>query len=842
MTQIPDKPVPDGLEPKWAERWEAEGTYRFDRERARPEIFSIDTPPPTVSGELHLGHIFSYTHTDAIARYQRMKGLAVFYPIGFDDNGLPTERRVQNYYGVRCDPTLPHDPGFTPPEQPFDPPELVSKRNFIELCERLTLEDEAVFTNLFRTLGLSVDWSINYRTIDQHARQVAQRAFLRNLGRGEAYTAEAPVLWDIDFRTAVAQAELEDREERSALHRIDFHLQDGSPITIETTRPELIVSCVALVAHPDDDRYRSLVGTTAASPLFGVEVPVVTHDLAAPDKGTGIAQICTFGDTTDVVWWRDLDLPTRAALQRDGRLVSEVPEWITTDGGRAAFTELAGKTAKQARRRMVELLAESGDLRGDPEPITHVVKFYEKGDRPLEIVTSRQWYIHNGGRDPALREDLLLRGKEIRWIPDFMRVRYEHWVNGLTGDWLISRQRYLGVPIPVWYAVGADGDTDYDHPIVPSESDLPIDPATSPAPGYEESQRGRPGGFVADPDVMDTWATSSLTPQIAAGWEDDPDLFARVFPMDLRPQAHDIIRTWLFATITRSHFEHDSVPWSNAAISGWIVDPDRKKMSKSKGNVVTPMALLEQYGSDAVRYWAASGRPGADTAFDEAQMKVGRRLVIKVLNASRFALGLGEGAAGDVTEALDRSMLAGLAAVVEEATSAFDGFDYARALDRTESAFWAWCDDYLELVKGRAYGDGPGAGSAHRALRSALSVFLRLLAPLLPFATEEVWSWWQQGSIHRSSWPAAAEFAGLTGDLAVLDAASWVLGEIRKAKSDAKLSMRTPVESVEVRAPDERVAALELARDDLSHAGGVERLEMKIDGESSVGVVLAATA
>jgi valyl-tRNA synthetase len=341
---------------------------------------------------------------------------------------------------------------------------------------------------------------------------------------------------------------------------------------------------------------------------------------------------------------------------------------------------------------------------------------------------------------------------------------------------------------------------------------------------------------------MDTWATSSLTPQIAAGWEDDPDLFARVFPMDLRPQAHDIIRTWLFATITRSHFEHDSVPWSNAAISGWIVDPDRKKMSKSKGNVVTPMALLEQYGSDAVRYWAASGRPGADTAFDEAQMKVGRRLVIKVLNASRFALGLGEGAAGDVTEALDRSMLAGLAAVVEEATSAFDGFDYARALDRTESAFWAWCDDYLELVKGRAYGDGPGAGSAHRALRSALSVFLRLLAPFLPFATEEVWSWWQQGSIHRSSWPAAAEFAGLTGDLAVLDAASWVLGEIRKAKSDAKLSMRTPVESVEVRAPDERVAALELARDDLSHAGGVERLEMKIDGESSVGVVLAATA
>jgi valyl-tRNA synthetase len=491
---------------------------------------------------------------------------------------------------------------------------------------------------------------------------------------------------------------------------------------------------------------------------------------------------------------------------------------------------------------MVELLAESGDLQGDPEPITHVVKFYEKGDRPLEIVTSRQWYIHNGGRDPALREELLLRGKEIRWVPDFMRVRYEHWVNGLTGDWLISRQRYLGVPIPVWYPVGADGETDYDHPIVPTESDLPTDPATSPAPGYEESQRDRPGGFTADPDVMDTWATSSLTPQIAAGWVDDPDLFARVFPMDLRPQAHDIIRTWLFATITRSHFEHDSVPWSNAAISGWIVDPDRKKMSKSKGNVVTPMALLEQYGSDAVRYWAASGRPGADTAFDESQMKVGRRLVIKLLNASRFALGLGEGDEGDVTEPLDMSMLAGLATLVDEATTAFEGYDYARALERTESAFWTWCDDYLELVKGRAYGDGAGAEAAHRALRLGLSTFLRLFAPFLPFATEEVWSWWQHGSIHHSRWPTAAEFAGLTGDPSVLDAASWVLGEVRKAKSDAKVSMRTPVETVEVKAPAERVAVLELARDDLSRAGGVDRMEIVADPELSVSVVLAPTS
>ena len=837
MTALPEKPTIDGIEARWAHAWEEQGTYRFDRTRPREQVFSIDTPPPTVSGSLHVGHVFSYTHTDCMARYKRMRGYSVFYPMGWDDNGLPTERRVQNFFGVRCDPSLPYDPDFTPPAEPDPKRQIaISRRNFIELCEQLTVEDEVVFEELWRRLGLSIDWTQTYQTIDRRAQRVSQLAFLRNLARGEAYQSEAPTLWDVTFRTAVAQAELEDRERPGAYHRIGFPTTENPDerIFIETTRPELLAACVALVAHPDDERYQPLFGSTVTTPLFGVEVPVVAHGLADPEKGSGIAMICTFGDLTDVTWWRELSLPTRPIIGWDGRILPDVPEWITTDAGRTAYEAIAGATSHTAKERIVELLVASGDLVGEPRAITHPVKFYEKGDKPLEIVTTRQWYLTNGGRDPQLREALLARGAELDWHPSHMQVRYENWVEGLNGDWLVSRQRFFGVPIPLWYRLDEAGNPMYDAPLLPAEADLPIDPSSDAPAGFTEDQRGVPGGFVGDPDVMDTWATSSLTPQIAGGWERDPDLWSRVFPMDVRPQAHEIIRTWLFSTVVRAHLEDGTLPWQHAAISGWILDPDRKKMSKSKGNVVTPMGLLEEHGADAVRYWAASGRPGTDTAFDVGQMKIGRRLAIKVLNASRFALGMGSSAdPSAITHPVDRAMLASLAEVVDAATTAFEGYDYARALEVAERFFWSFTDDYVELVKERAYG-GQGEqaqASAQAALACALAVQLRLFAPFLPFVTEEVWSWWQAGSVHLAAWPDADEVRQWAADGSPVLTAELadVLTLVRKAKSEAKASMKARLATATVTAPAETAARLRSAAGDLAAVGSIDDLRI-LDG------------
>ena len=873
---MPERPTLEGLEAKWSAAWERDGVYRFDREASRERVFSIDTPPPTVSGSLHVGHVFSYTHTDAVARYRRMRGMEVFYPMGWDDNGLPTERRVQNHFGVRCDPSGAYVPDFEPPAEPSEKEPLsISRPNFVELCLRLTVDDEQAFEALWRTLGLSVDWTMTYTTIGALAQRISQRSFLGLMARGAAYQLEAPTLWDVDFQTAVAQAELEDRERPGAMHRVRFGVvgvstaagaaaagavadgTSGDPgeALIETTRPELIPACVALLAHPDDPRHKGLVGGEALTPLFGTRVPVLAHPLVERDKGTGLVMVCTFGDLTDVTWWRELSLPVRSVLGPDGRLAPVAwgaPGWESEDvsGASESYGELEGRTINQARKRIVELLQESGELVGEPQPVTRAVKFFEKGERPVEIVTSRQWFI----RTIEHHDELIERGRELEWHPPYMRARFEDWVNGLTGDWCVSRQRFFGVPFPVWYPIDEAGKTIYERPLAALESQLPVDPSTDVPEGYEPAQRGQPGGFAGDPDVMDTWATSSLTPQIAGKAGEDDELFTKVFPMDVRPQAHDIIRTWLFSTILRSHLDEDRLPWRNAAISGWVLDPDRKKMSKSKGNVVTPMHLLEEYGADAVRYWAANGRPGTDTAFDAQQMKVGRRLAVKLLNASKFALAdlpstpAGGGAASEeLTHPLDRALIARLAAVVADATASFEAYDYARALERAESFFWWYCDYYLELVKGRRYDPDPDvSASVSLALRLSLSVFQRLFAPFLPFVCEEVWSWWQPGSIHRAWWPDAGELAAAAArreaeaerEAVALEVTADVLREVRKAKSQARRPMRAPVQRVIVHDTAARLAAFELGQDDLRQAGSIELIESIEAQELAVEVEL----
>lgn len=834
---IPDKPALEGLEKVWGTHWDQQGTYRFNREsalsRGKENVFSVDTPPPTASGSLHIGHVFSYTHMDLQARYHRMRGKEIFYPMGWDDNGLPTERRVQNYYGVRCDPSLAYDADLVPPLEAGATPDgskpgdqlPISRRNFIELCEKLTVEDEKQFEDLWRTLGLSVDWSLTYRTIDDNSQRVAQEAFLKNLERGEAYRADAPTLWDITFRTAVAQAELEDREQPSAYHRVTFHGVGIDDVTIVTTRPELIPACVALVAHPDDERYQPLFGKTVTSPLFGVEVPIVAHHLAQQDKGTGIAMVCTFGDVTDVVWWRELSLETRPILGMDGRVIGETPAWISSPEAQEAYGHLAGKTVFSAKAAIVDLLRASGDLQGEPDPMVHPVKFFEKGDKPLEIVTTRQWYIKNGARDDDLKRRLLERGQQVSFHPDFMRVRYENWVNGLSGDWLISRQRFFGVPIPVWYPLDDQGNPLEGEVITPAMNDLPVDPSSDTPPGFSEDQRGAPGGFIGELDIMDTWATSSLTPQLAGGWGNDDELFSLVFPYDLRSQGQDIIRTWLFSTMLRAELEHGTIPWKNAGISGFIVDPDRKKMSKSKGNVVTPQSMLDEHGSDAVRYWAASSRLGTDAAFDPQnpkQIKIGRRLAIKVLNAAKFVYSF-EGATGHVTHPLDLDMLSELGRVITEATSAYDNFDHARALEVAETFFWTFTDDYLELVKDRAYtGDGADRGSAVTALQLAVDALVRLFAPVIPFATEEVWSWTHEGSVHRAPWPSVDELPTPLDDShrGLLGLASEALITIRRSKTDQQVAQKMPIVSATLHAP----TLLGLAESDVKAVGKIHTL------------------
>lgn len=854
--QLPKNYEPSSVETRWQTYWQENRLYKWDPAKGRQETFVVDTPPPTVSGSLHVGHMFSYSHQDFIVRYQRMRGKNIFFPIGWDDNGLPTERRVQNLFNVKCEGHLPYDPDLKHERGRKGIPQPISRRNFVELCDDVVVEDEKAFKHLWTRLGMSYDWDLEYATIDEHCRRISQWSFLDLLEKGEIYQDERPVLWDVDFQTAIAQAELTDKEVPSAFHFLRFGIENSDDyLVIATTRPELLAACVAVLVHPDDERFKKYLGKNAVTPLFQVPVPIMADPKADPEKGTGVVMVCTFGDQTDVEWWRSFNLPLRQIVGRNGCLLPltfGTPGWESKDPGaaNAVYGQLAGMYARKAQKTIVEIAENTPGVIDRPsEAISHTIRYFEKGDRPLELIPTLQWYTKIMDKKEALIE----QGRKIQWHPDFMVKRYEHWVEGLNQDWCLSRQRYFGVPIPVWYKIGEYGDVRYDLRILPRPEQLPIDPLADAPEGYTNAQRDQPGGFTGDPDVLDTWATSSLTPEIATHWVMNQDRHQRLFPMDVRPQSHEIIRTWAFYTIVKAYLHEREIPWRNVVISGWILDPDRKKMSKSQGNVVTPEPLIDQFGADGVRYWAARARLGVDTAYDEQVFKVGKKLCTKLFNASKFVLMRLDGVdpaqlnAEAVTAPADRAVIAQLRPLAQRVTQAFDEFDYAQALSLTEEFFWqTFCDNYLELCKGRAYEEGfsEGKRSAFAALRLMHRTILRLLAPIVPYITEEIWHWAYSNdpgmheSVHRSPWPTADEFAAVappqnaeqyTAMVAVFDA-------VRKAKGDANKSMAAPVATVRVTAPAATLAALREVQDDTIKMLNIQALEF-IEGTPETGLV-----
>ncbi len=856
MTAIPEKYDHTKIEESWSKAWEKLGIYLWDETRPREETFVVDTPPPTVSGSLHVGHVFSYTQTDVVVRYQRMLGKNIMYPMGWDDNGLATERRVQNKFGITCNPELPYQPGWAPKDADGKNVQEISRKNFIEACSILTVEDEAAFEKLWRHLSLSVDWTQQYATIDSHCRRTSQLSFLDLVNKGMAYASEAPTMWDVGFQTALAQADLEDRPMKGAYHDVRFGVEGGGEFIISTTRPELLVACIGVVAHPDDARYAELIGKNAITPLFGAKVPIRASAHVDPEKGSGIMMTCTFGDIADVDWWKSSGLPIKQVIEKNGRFrpISFREEPFTSlhpEIAEKAYKELEGKRVVQARKIIAELLANpeyalpggSPALVSEPKPIEHPVKFYEKGENPVEFITTRQWFI----RLLDFKNELVQQGDKIEWHPPHMKSRYTNWVLGLNHDWCISRQRFFGVPFPVWYPVNSQGVALYDQPIFADAAQLPVDPFIDLPKGYTEAQRNQPGGFTEDRDVMDTWATSSLTPQIVSRCEfgeKSGDLAAgsrhsKVFPSDIRPQSHEIIRTWAFYTIAKAWMHDGEVPWHHAVISGWILDPDRKKMSKSKGNVVTPQHLLDEYSADAVRYWAARARLGVDTAFDDKVFVNGRKLVTKLFNASRFVMmqvdsftkdqGIPANAA--ITSELDRGLVARLRRLTKEATKSFEAFEYAGALQAVEAEFWSFCDHYVELVKGRAYAedDAKGRASAVASLRLALSCFCRFFAPFLPYIAEEIWSWrfadeTKHVSVHTSRWPSEQDFSGVPEPEfeTALDTAIELLGVIHHEKSKQQKSLKWPISKLELGSSAETLAAARSVLPDLVRAGRLD--------------------
>ncbi|MBI3440944.1 MAG: valine--tRNA ligase [Proteobacteria bacterium] len=778
---------PKQVEGKWREYWLAKKIGKWDETASRAENFVIDTPPPTISGHLHMGHIYSYTQTDVIARFMRMAGKNVFYPMGWDDNGLPTERLVEKLRGIRA----------------ADMP----REEFIRICHEVVNESEKDYRALFQGIGLSVDWDQEYQTIDENSRKLSQMSVLDLFQKGELYRQPQPTLWDVADQTALAQAEVAEKEMPGTMWQIPFMTDDGKEVVIATTRPELLGACAALMVSP---KFSHLVGQKVTTPLYGVEVPVIADEKVDPEKGTGAVMCCTFGDVTDIEWWKTYKLPTRVIIDRLGRNTG-MPEFGRDDWksknpavSQETIEALRGLKVNAAKTKIVEVLRSKNLIRGE-EAVQRMVPCAERSGAALEIIVTSQWLVRVLDKKDALIE----QGRKIKWYPEYMRVRFEQWTENLKWDWVVSRQRYFGVPLPFWYSrrTGEEGKI-----IAADLSQLPVNPLVDSPKGYMREE------VIPDTDVLDTWATSSITPQLSSRSITDKlyldaKRHAKLYPAHLRPQAHEIIRTWAFYTILKSYLHEGTLPWETIALSGWCLAEDRTKMSKSKGTAIRPEDMLEENSADVIRYWTATSRLGLDTAFDRNIFKIGRKLQNKLWNAARFVNLQLQGvvpqfptlatANAAVTAPLDRWISTRLTETIAAATEHFKSYDYADALRVTEEFFWKdFCDNYLELVKTRAYdetgSDSAGQASARTTLYFVLDAVLRLFAPVMPYLTEELYSilyadlWKKSGSIHaRGQWPKTGDY--ISDPCSLIEGSNVVelLAAVRKAKSNANVSIKT---------------------------------------------------
>jgi valyl-tRNA synthetase len=834
MKSLPAKYNHRDIEPKWQNIWHSSKIYNWEEELPREQTFVIDTPPPTVSGVLHMGHIFSYTQADFVARFQRMLGKTVFYPIGFDDNGLPTERLVEKVKKIRAS-SMPRD-------------------EFVKVCREVVVEAEDEFRKVFKSIALSVDWNQEYQTISDNSIKLAQMSFLDLIDKDRAYRKSQPTLWDPVDATALAQAEVVDIEMQSFMNEINFYTENGEKLVISTTRPELLPACVAVFYHPKDARYIHLLNQNAITPLFGVKVPLIADDKVDIEKGTGLVMCCTFGDTTDIDWWRQYDLPLRVILDRHGKIdhLNNIgsANWpsVTPEKAKIFSEQLQGLKAKAAREKMIELLKESGDFIIQ-HAVTHMVKCGERSSAPLEILVTSQWFI----KLLDIKQELLAQSAKCNWNPEYMKIRLDHWIEGLKWDWCISRQRFFGVPFPVWYSkrAGEEGKALFAHP-----DDLPINPITSLPRGYREEE------VEPDFDIMDTWATSSISPQLSSGainakYSIDYERHKKLFPADMRPQAHEIIRVWAFYTIVKSYLHESSIPWQNLMISGWCLAADKTKMSKSKGNVITPVDLIEEKGADIIRYWASNSKLGADIAYCEDVFKLGAKLINKLWNASKFtAMQLtklqktpstikADIESGLIFKPIDLWLLDKLKQTVEKATEQLKKFEYCNARVIIEDFFWnIYCDNYIEIVKTRSYDENgldlKGQQSCLSAMYHCLKTLLKLFALYLPHVTEEIYSYLFEDSKllnQRGSWPILDEFISNDNAEKLGDALLNILDLVRKIKAEKQISVSFPISKLHIENVKSNIDITQVLDDlanvtkaiDISRDGGVTSMQYTED-------------